>query len=168
MDEIRSTTPPLPPPATSETLHTEAPSQSQPTSAQPETQEDPVEPNQYESQETKMDPNRLSKLPRPANSRTPEPARLVQPSNLTNGHGHAATLAQAAHIFSERSCTPETPGGSLSPFDWDDLEVRFAQALADANKHEEELMAEFGALVKYFNIWASTASARDNERAAKR
>ncbi|KAG8163577.1 hypothetical protein KVR01_006874 [Diaporthe batatas] len=29
-------------------------------------------------------------------------------------------------------------------------------------------MAEFEALVRYFNIWASAASAHDNERATKR
>ncbi|KAF3764456.1 hypothetical protein M406DRAFT_221735, partial [Cryphonectria parasitica EP155] len=62
---------------------------------------------------------------------------------------------------------PGTPG-NLAPFDWNDLEVRFDRALEGANEHEAELAADFEALMKYFNIWASAASAHDNQRAAKR
>lgn len=63
--------------------------------------------------------------------------------------------------------TPSTPG-TVTNYDWDDLESRFEQALTDANEHEKELLAEFEHLVKYFNVWASAASAHDNERATKR
>lgn len=63
--------------------------------------------------------------------------------------------------------TPSTPG-HLAPFDWDEFEGRYEQALADANNQEKELLEEFDRLVKYFNVWASAASVHDNERGAKR
>lgn len=125
-----------------------------------------------------------SKLPRPARGKTPEPARVIQISHHTNGqsnghsngqsngqsngHSHAAAVAHAPYLVREQSVVPGSPGGHLSSFDWDDLEARFEKALADANEHEQALLEEFGDLVQYFKVWASTASAHDNERAAKR
>lgn len=168
MDEIRSTTPPLPPPASSETLQLEQPEQpEQPESPAPsalsdlsESQESTVavKASGSQAQESKMDLSHQSKLPRPANSKTPEPLRFIQVNHQTNGHSHghdhaggaahAGGLAHAAHLLPERSSTPETPGANLMPFDWDDLEARFEKALASANQREEELMGEFEALVK--------------------
>lgn len=122
--------------------------------------------------ETKTDANRQSKLPRPANSKTPEPPRVVQVShrqtnkNGDNAPGSAISTRNGAEC--EQSRTPSISGGSLSSFDWDELEARFEKAIADANQDEGALMEEFAALVKYFNIWAATASTHDNERAAKR
>lgn len=195
MDENRSTTPPLPPPEPSETLqpdqpaHAHARHESPPPSAQREAQEVSGKAMELEAQspEPRMDPSRQnSKLPRPAHSRTPEPLRAIQ---ISSHQTYSAGLAHAAHLAPERSSTPDTPGaGNLSPFDWDDLEARFEKALASANQHENELMAEFESLVKashnipdrlwrgsanaqhlqYFKIWASTAAAHDNERASKR
>ncbi|TDZ20676.1 hypothetical protein C8034_v002583 [Colletotrichum sidae] len=91
--------------------------------------------------------------PRPKSlqsSKTPEP-RLDQ--QLTNGHG---------------TSTPGTPGGALPSFDWEEFQERYHKALADADEKEQELLREFDVLVKYFNVWASTSSAHDNERAVKR
>ncbi|KAF6838313.1 hypothetical protein CMUS01_04696 [Colletotrichum musicola] len=65
------------------------------------------------------------------------------------------------------SDTPDTPGAFPS-FDWEDFEARYEKALADADEKERELLQEFEGLVKYFKVWASTSSARDNERAVKR
>ncbi|KAL1845302.1 hypothetical protein VTK73DRAFT_707 [Phialemonium thermophilum] len=65
----------------------------------------------------------------------------------------------------ERS--PSTPG-HLAPFDWEEFEFRYEQALSDANRTEQELLEEFDQLVKYFNVWASAASVHDNERGVKR
>ncbi|KAK4237044.1 hypothetical protein C8A03DRAFT_35039 [Achaetomium macrosporum] len=65
----------------------------------------------------------------------------------------------------ERS--PSTPG-HLAPFDWDEFEARYEEALADANRNEQELLKEFEELVKFFNVWASAASVRDTERGVKR
>jgi uncharacterized protein YeaO (DUF488 family) len=45
----------------------------------------------------------------------------------------------------ERS--PSTPG-HLAPFDWDDFEARYEEALADADRNEQELLKEFEELVK--------------------
>lgn len=82
--------------------------------------------------------------------------------------------------------TPSTPG-LLSPFDWEDFQDRYEKALADADKEERAVLKEFDRLSKvcpshsyqihsrltipslqYFNVWASSASAHDNERAVKR
>lgn len=188
MDKSRSTTPPLPPPESSETLQQQpaelSPSPSTPPSAQHETQEDLAAPMEINGQDIEMnediriEPVPQSRLPRPAHSRTPEPSRVVhishqtnghvQPNGLANGHSHAAAVSHAPHLAPERLAVPDSPTGNLNAFDWEDLEARFEKALADANKTEQGLMDEFERLIKYFNAWASAASAHDNERAAKR
>ncbi|KAK1597471.1 uncharacterized protein LY79DRAFT_666748 [Colletotrichum navitas] len=83
-------------------------------------------------------------------TKTPEP-RLDQ--QLANGQNN--------------SNTPSTPG-TFPSFDWEDFEARYEKALAEADGKERELLLEFDSLVKYFNVWASTSSAHDNERATKR
>ncbi|KAI8276645.1 hypothetical protein K4K59_009693 [Colletotrichum sp. SAR11_240] len=82
-------------------------------------------------------------------TKTPEP-RVDQPA--TNGHDNIS---------------PGTPG-PFPDFDWEGFEARYEKALADADEKERELLEQFEGLVKYFNIWASTSSAHDNERAVKR
>ncbi|KAK3301076.1 uncharacterized protein B0H64DRAFT_30198 [Chaetomium fimeti] len=93
---------------------------------------------------------------RPQGSRpqvkTPEP-RLSR--DRLNGHKDPA----------ERS--PSTPG-HLAPFDWDEFEARYEEALADTDRQEQELLQEFEELVKFFNVWASAASVNDTERGIKR
>lgn len=192
MDKSRSTTPPVPPPESSATLHQQPPeppepsessesSQATPPSAQQETHEDPVAPMKSDDQghpESRTETAPQSRLPRPAHSKTPEPNRVIQISHQTNGHAqhgvhtnghsHAAAVSLAPHLAPERSATPGSPIGNLTSFDWEDLEARFEEALADANETEQGLMDEFEKLIKYFNVWASTASVHDNERAAKR
>lgn len=103
-------------------------------------------------------------------TKTPEP-RLDQ--QLANGQDNGNN-------------TPSTPG-VFPAFDWEDFEARYEKALADADEKERELLLEFDGLVKvctmpafsqltvmvtiilqYFNVWASTSSAHDNERAVKR
>ncbi|KAK5992846.1 hypothetical protein PT974_06268 [Cladobotryum mycophilum] len=65
------------------------------------------------------------------------------------------------------STTPSTPG-LLGPFDWDDFESRYERALQEADEHEREILKEAEGLSKYFQAWASSASAHDDERAVKR
>ncbi|KAF5002174.1 hypothetical protein FGRMN_550 [Fusarium graminum] len=81
-----------------------------------------------------------------ANSRTPEPQIDRQASN---------------------SDSPDTPG-VLDSFDWDEFEARYEAALRDADEQEREILKEADVLSKYFKVWASAASAHDDERAAKR
>ncbi|KAK4233096.1 hypothetical protein C8A03DRAFT_19753 [Achaetomium macrosporum] len=78
-----------------------------------------------------------------------------QPSSQTQGHGDAG----------ERS--PSTPG-HLAPFDWNEFEARYEEALVDADRQEQELLKEFEKLVKFFNVWAYAASVHDTERGVKR
>ncbi|KAK3362700.1 hypothetical protein B0T25DRAFT_561764 [Lasiosphaeria hispida] len=63
--------------------------------------------------------------------------------------------------------SPSTPG-HLVPFDWDDFEARYEEALKDANRQEQDLLEEFETLIKYFNVWAAAASVHDTERGVKR
>ncbi|OLN81699.1 hypothetical protein CCHL11_06957 [Colletotrichum chlorophyti] len=83
-------------------------------------------------------------------TKTPEPQQEQQ---MANGHSSEDT--------------PGTPG-VFPPFNWDEFEARYEKALAEADEKERELLLEFDNLVKYFNVWASTSSAHDNERAVKR
>jgi len=88
--------------------------------------------------------------------RTPEPQQ-----QLYRQH------SQTARVGVDAQTSPSTPG-HIPPFDWEEFGNRYEQALSQANEQEKELLAEFDRLVKYFNIWASAASAHDNERAVKR
>jgi hypothetical protein len=56
----------------------------------------------------------------------------------------------------------------LGSFDWEEFEARYKKVLEEADGHELDLLKEFDALTKYFNIWAKASSAHDNERAVKR
>jgi hypothetical protein len=96
-------------------------------------------------------PPHQSRLPRPANTKTPEPRIVTLPKpTSTRSRSQANGLAHAVHRAPERSATPDTPGTvqSIASFDWNDLEARFEAALANANQNEQALMAEFEALVK--------------------
>ncbi|KAL2270013.1 hypothetical protein VTJ83DRAFT_2197 [Remersonia thermophila] len=84
--------------------------------------------------------------------KTPEPRASKE---RINGHRDA----------SDRS--PSTPG-HLVPFDWEEFQARYEDALADADREEQELLKEFEDLVKFFNVWASAASVNDSERGVKR
>lgn len=69
---------------------------------------------------------------RRAQVKTPEPKTS---NDRINGHKDHA----------DRS--PSTPG-HLAPFDWEEFESRYEQALAEANNNEKELLEEFDRLVK--------------------
>ncbi|KAB5549812.1 hypothetical protein GE09DRAFT_1241537 [Coniochaeta sp. 2T2.1] len=101
---------------------------------------------------TAVEPSTQHQPQRRSQVKTPEPKTSSDRMN-----GHKDTTATS----------PSTPG-HLAPFDWDDFEGRYEQALAEANNEEKELLEEFDRLVKYFNVWASAASVHDNERGAKR
>jgi hypothetical protein len=68
--------------------------------------------------------------------KTPEPR---QSRDRLNGHKDPG----------ERS--PSTPG-HLAPFDWDEFEARYEEALADADRDEQELLREFEELVKVSQV----------------
>ncbi|KAL1909101.1 hypothetical protein Sste5344_004982 [Sporothrix stenoceras] len=91
----------------------------------------------------------------------------------TNGHQSQQQQQQQPppqmqHGASQaRESSPSTPG-HIPPFDWEEFEARYEHALAEMNGEEKELLEEFDRLVNYFNVWASAATAHDDERAVKR
>lgn len=119
----------------------------------------------------------------PGDASVPEGAR-DQPSTITP----EPRPEQLATDNPTSQTSPSTPG-LLPPFDWEDFQDRYEKALADADKEERAVLKEFERLSKvssnvlatsaiykrltlpslqYFNVWASSASAHDNERAVKR
>ena len=158
-DADGSTTPPLPPAGSPDAYPPDKSSHSQPVSAEIERRHEEegleAEHGNTRAVEARMDSSpHQSRLPRPANSKTPEPriVTLSKPTS-TKHRSQANGLAHAAHLAPERSATPDTPGTvrSITSFDWEDLEARFEAALADANQNEQALMAEFEALVRVCN-----------------
>lgn len=156
-DADGSTTPPLPPTESPDTHLPVRPSHSSPVGVALEPQHEEgwleAEHGDAGAQDARMDASpHQSRLPRPTNSRTPEPriVTLSKPSTSTKLRSQANGLAHAAHLAPERSATPDTPGTvrSIASFDWEDLEARFEAALADANQNEQALVAEFEALVR--------------------
>lgn len=79
-----------------------------------------------------VDTHAQEQASRRAEVHTPEPETS---NDRLNGHKD----------HTDRS--PSTPG-YLAPFDWDDFESRYEQALAEANNEEKELLEEFERLVK--------------------
>jgi len=63
---------------------------------------------------------------------------------------------------------PDTPGSSLTDYDWLGFEQRYLEALREADEREQQVMEEFNQLVEYFAAWAAASSAHDDERAIKR
>ncbi|KAL1835610.1 hypothetical protein VTJ49DRAFT_6337 [Mycothermus thermophilus] len=143
--------------------------------------ESPIPPTSAQSDATMSDTTQKEKKPqqqggRSSQVKTPEPRTSKE---RINGQRDP----------SDRS--PSTPG-HLAPFDWDDFEARYEEALADADREEQELLKEFEDLVKvgfpfrlsarlrlvfadgwlvdwqFFNVWASAASVNDSERGVKR
>lgn len=155
-DADGSTTPPLPPAESPDSPLPGNYSHPPPVSAQLEHQNEQeeleIEHGETGARDARMDfsPHQ-SRLPRPANSKTPEPRIVTLPKPTSTKHRSQANgLTNAAHLAPERSATPDTPGTvrSIASFDWEDLEARFEAALADANQNEQALMAEFEALVR--------------------
>ncbi|EPE02768.1 hypothetical protein F503_08531 [Ophiostoma piceae UAMH 11346] len=116
--------------------------------------------------------------------RTPELQTTLPQRPLANGQGHAdgangttngtalgnalRNHPQLQHPRRGTSQLRESSPGHVPPFDWEEFEARYEQALTDMNGEEKELLEEFDQLVNYFNVWASAASAHDDERAVKR
>ncbi|EFW99209.1 hypothetical protein CMQ_5630 [Grosmannia clavigera kw1407] len=103
-----------------------------------------------------------------AQTRTPE--LQTNPPSQSDGNGNrngrGRPIGQKASILDAQH-PPGTPG-HIPPFDWDEFEARYEQALVEMNGEEKELLEDFDQLVNYFNVWATAASAHDDERAVKR
>lgn len=92
--------------------------------------------------------------------RTPELQTTTSTTTTTTNQRASGSLAGQEGL-------PTSPG-QIPSFDWEEFETLYEQALAKANEQERELLREFDTLIKYFNVWASAASAHDHERAVKR
>lgn len=94
--------------------------------------------------------------PKPINLRTMTAAQTTQPKPQGS---RAQVKTPEPRLSKERmngqkemgERSPSTPG-HLAPFDWDDFEARYEEALAEADGHEQELLKEFEELVKVSRV----------------
>ncbi|KAL6715946.1 hypothetical protein ACLMJK_006908 [Lecanora helva] len=63
---------------------------------------------------------------------------------------------------------PFSPTATLLPYDFKDLESRFQVRMAQCDRVEEEIEAEFREVLSLFSLWREIGSAYEEERARKR
>ncbi|KFY20090.1 hypothetical protein V491_03995 [Pseudogymnoascus sp. VKM F-3775] len=68
----------------------------------------------------------------------------------------------------ERADDEEVEPHTLPPFDWEELEREYFDAMDGINAVEAELSEEFKMLANYFAQWSNVSLAKDQERAVKR
>ncbi|KAG5984103.1 hypothetical protein E4U55_005977 [Claviceps digitariae] len=76
--------------------------------------------------------------------------------------------ANGASASSRVTSVTSPPPADVPPFDWEQFEARYEAALKEADGEERDILQEAQSLSKYFQTWASAASAHDDERAVKR
>ncbi|RYN28643.1 hypothetical protein AA0119_g6086 [Alternaria tenuissima] len=60
------------------------------------------------------------------------------------------------------------PAGRIEDFDWEDLHVRYHEAMNGCHNEESELMQEWESLMAYFRIWASSGLEHETGRTYSR
>jgi hypothetical protein len=110
-----------------------------------------------------LQPNFPGGRPPASKSPEPRPSSAAASERTPNGHPHSQQEQQQK----ERIEKPSSPG-HLPPFDWKVFEGRWEEALAEADRQEQELLGSFEHLVHYFNQWAAAASIHDSHRGVKR
>ena len=61
-----------------------------------------------------------------------------------------------------------TPAEKIEEFAWDNLEIRYHDEMKRLNDVEEDIMAEFNNLCRYFSIWAYAGTTKEVGRSYKR
>lgn len=72
--------------------------------------------------------------------------KMSESRGQSNGHNRTPEPSGNEH----QTTNPETPGTPLvlAPFDWEDFEARFEQALKEAGEHEQQVLEEAEVLSK--------------------
>jgi hypothetical protein len=60
------------------------------------------------------------------------------------------------------------PAGRIEDFDWEDLHVRYHEAMNGCHNEESELMQEWESLMAYFRIWANSGLEHETGRTYSR
>lgn len=89
-------------------------------------------------------------------------------NNLNSLHLKTSINPLPRNIFAAHTLSSPSTPGTLPNFDWDDFVTRYTESLAVADAEEQGFLEEFQQLVQYFNVWASSSSAHDTDRAVKR
>ncbi|BCR90831.1 uncharacterized protein ACHE_60717A [Aspergillus chevalieri] len=71
--------------------------------------------------------------------------------------------SSAGHMNSQQQLTEK-----LRDCDWEQLEEKYAKAMEEHGKSEEELRAQVAKLLEIFVAWSQTTVLRDEDRALKR
>ncbi|KAK3714736.1 hypothetical protein LTR37_007716 [Vermiconidia calcicola] len=60
------------------------------------------------------------------------------------------------------------PQAKIENFDWQDLQQRYHDKIAELDATEHNILGEFNSLCDYFSVWAQTGSHREVDRSFKR
>ncbi|EDU50548.1 hypothetical protein PtrSN002B_008676 [Pyrenophora tritici-repentis] len=60
------------------------------------------------------------------------------------------------------------PADRIADFDWEDLHVRYHEAMKGCHEEEAALMHEWEALMNYFRVWAQSGHEHETERTFSR
>ncbi|KAI9866645.1 MAG: hypothetical protein M1813_001197 [Trichoglossum hirsutum] len=81
---------------------------------------------------------------------------------------HARGESSFTHSSEDSTQLDSHPKHPIEPFDWDEFEERFADAMGKMKEKEDLLYDEFNDMIQFFGIWLSTIDNHENERAYKR
>ncbi|KAI9651793.1 MAG: hypothetical protein M1831_007575 [Alyxoria varia] len=113
----------------------------------------------------------------------PKPGAEREPSQRGTSNAHAIVVEdEGSEDDGERSvegtqeCQNENDNHipkieseeELAPFNWKDLYNRFDSAMEAKEKEEQELQERYNKLVQFYNVWSTTGSFHEEDRAAKR
>jgi hypothetical protein len=60
------------------------------------------------------------------------------------------------------------PQDKIDPFDWQQLETEYLDAMAECKAEEDAQLEEFASLSRFFGVWAETISGHEQKRSHQR
>ncbi|KAF2201755.1 hypothetical protein GQ43DRAFT_440280 [Delitschia confertaspora ATCC 74209] len=99
--------------------------------------------------------------------------RSQTPTPAGNGRGSSAdTERPPSEQNTQREETPVEeefdPDEGLEEFDWEDLELRYHQAMKECEHQQEEHVQEWESLMNFFRVWADAGHVQETDRSFKR
>ncbi|KAI9805398.1 MAG: hypothetical protein M1825_000649 [Sarcosagium campestre] len=108
----------------------------------------------------------------------PEPEHLQNENQLDSPefHGDENSVADRISLGLKDFVPDDTTNledavkleADLEPFDWEQFEVTFQEAIKEQDVAQKEIFEEFRDMSRFFGVWAQTAMYHETERAQKR